>query len=380
MNSLIVLCRYCDWKGKLEDFQPHLNNHECRCEYCSKSFSTKNELNDHIDVERGDCPMQPIICPYSAIGCVTQTPVIRSKFEAHLKENAFEHLRLMETYVLPRLKESENQLHKIMGKNNQASSNSLSIIPEATNSNSIAKTTRNVEELQSKLKSIDVMQNDLVSKLNTFTISYDQLVNKLSKANQDEMFLRKEIETLQKDLLLHQVNSHTLHERLKAYRDTTFNGTLIWKISKVAEKIQASKIGTQTSFYSPPFYTSQIGYKMCARVYLNGDGAGRNTHLSVFLVILKGEYDDLLSWPFKQKVTFTLIDRNQTESRENVTDSFKPDPQSNSFQKPVNDMNIASGIPQFCSLSKLNSSEYGHIKDDTLYIRITVDCRGIQDI
>jgi TNF receptor-associated factor 2 len=53
---------------------------------------------------------------------------------------------------------------------------------------------------------------------------------------------------------------------------------------------------------SPAFYTSRYGYKMCLRVYLNGDGTGRGTHLSLFFVVMKGPNDALLRWPFNQKV------------------------------------------------------------------------------
>lgn len=42
---------------------------------------------------------------------------------------------------------------------------------------------------------------------------------------------------------------------------------------------------------------------MCLRVYLNGDGTGRGTHLSLFFVVMKGPNDALLRWPFNQKVS-----------------------------------------------------------------------------
>lgn len=50
------------------------------------------------------------------------------------------------------------------------------------------------------------------------------------------------------------------------------------------------------------FYSSKYGYKMCLRLYLNGDGTGRGTHLSLFFVVMKGKCDALLKWPFSQKV------------------------------------------------------------------------------
>ena len=46
------------------------------------------------------------------------------------------------------------------------------------------------------------------------------------------------------------------------------------------------------------------GYKMCARIYLNGDGMGKGTHVSLFFVIMRGQYDALLKWPFRQKVNY----------------------------------------------------------------------------
>lgn len=64
---------------------------------------------------------------------------------------------------------------------------------------------------------------------------------------------------------------------------------------------------------SPPcpaaFYTSRYGYKMCLRAYLNGDGTGRGTHLSLFFVLMRGPHDALLRWPFNQKVRGGLPQR-----------------------------------------------------------------------
>ena len=67
--------------------------------------------------------------------------------------------------------------------------------------------------------------------------------------------------------------------------------------------LRLSVAGTTLSLYSQPFYTSRYGYKMCARVYLNGDGVGRGSHVSLFFVIMQvGVHDGLqkaepLRWP-----------------------------------------------------------------------------------
>ena len=52
---------------------------------------------------------------------------------------------------------------------------------------------------------------------------------------------------------------------------------------------------TSKVWHSPPFYFED-GYKLCLAVYANGKGAGAGTHVSVELLLMKGEHDDKLSW------------------------------------------------------------------------------------
>ena len=130
--------------------------------------------------------------------------------------------------------------------------------------------------------------------------------------------------------------------------------------------------GKQASIYSAAFYSSRRGYKMCARIYLNGDGVGKSTHISLFFVVMRGQYDALLRWPFRQKVTLMMLDQDNIE---HVIDAFRPDPNSSSFQKPARKMNIASGCPLFCSLSDLDKRSY--VRDDTMFIKIIVDTSDI---
>ncbi|CAF1090045.1 unnamed protein product [Didymodactylos carnosus] len=114
----------------------------------------------------------------------------------------------------------------------------------------------------------------------------------------------------------------------------------------------------QTSIFSPPFYSSPTGYKMRARLYLNGDGNARHTHMSPSFVLMTGEYNGILKWPFNHKVTFCLYD--QSSQNRHVIDSFRPDIKSNSFQRPHSDMNIAGGIPEFFPVSMIQQTGNGY--------------------
>ena len=111
--------------------------------------------------------------------------------------------------------------------------------------------------------------------------------------------------------------------RLQLLERATYNGVLLWKIDDFARRRKEAVDGVTMSLYSIPFYTNRHGYKMCARVYLNGDGMGKGTHLSFFFVVMKGPFDALLPWPFKQKVTVAII--NQA-GKKHVTETFRPDP------------------------------------------------------
>ena len=153
---------------------------------------------------------------------------------------------------------------------------------------------------------------------------------------------------------------------------TSYDGSFIWKIPEIQRRRHEAKIGKTISLYSAPFYTSRQGYKACLRLYMDGDGCGKNTHLSFFLTLMKGEYDTLLQWPFRHTVTLTLLDQ---DGGKNIAQSFKPEPTSSSFQRPRNEMNIASGCPMFAPLSVLNNSSY--VKDDTMFLKCEIDISGI---
>ncbi|KFP66259.1 TNF receptor-associated factor 2, partial [Cariama cristata] len=162
----------------------------------------------------------------------------------------------------------------------------------------------------------------------------------------------------------------SLHKSLLFSEQASYDGVFLWKITDVGRKLQDSVTGRTVSLYSPAFYTAKYGYKVCLRVYLNGDGTGKGTHMSLFFVVMKGDYDALLPWPFRHKVTFMLLDQN---NREHIIDAFRPDLTSASFQRPVNDMNVASGCPMFLPLSKLQSPKYAYVKEDTLFLKCIIE-------
>ena len=161
--------------------------------------------------------------------------------------------------------------------------------------------------------------------------------------------------------------------RLSLIENSNYDGSMVWKIPQFSQRMSDAQSGKYTSIFSLPFYTGRYGYKMCLRLYILGDGIGKGGYMSLFFVLMKGEFDNILQWPFTHKVTFKLL--NQAGGRD-IVDTFQPDPMSTSFRKPRSDMNIASGCPRFVSHTDLKSG--GYIVDDTVFIKCITDVNTVK--
>uniref|UniRef100_A0A8C9TQV6 TNF receptor-associated factor n=1 Tax=Scleropages formosus TaxID=113540 RepID=A0A8C9TQV6_SCLFO len=227
-----------------------------------------------------------------------------------------------------------------------------------------------LEELQQR---VHIYEN-IITVLNREVEKTQLSVAMLDQQNQSNreiiQHLENQVTEQQRNLVMKDVLLSSLRQRITAQEEVSHDGTLLWKVCDLNQKMKEAASGRRNNHYSPAFYTSRYGFKVCMRLYLNGDGVGKGTHISLFFVVMKGEYDALLSWPFRHKVTFFLLDQNQ---KEHVIDAFRPDLSSSSFQRPVTDMNVASGCPLFFPLAKLRSTRHAYCKDDTLFIKCVVD-------
>ena len=140
--------------------------------------------------------------------------------------------------------------------------------------------------------------------------------------------------------------------------------TFFWAIGNWRERFKDAVDSKTTSFYSPDFYTTQ-GYRLCLRFYPNGDGIGKGESASLFLVVMKGENDHRVEWPFQQMITFDVMGEG---GQVLFHDGFRSDPNSSSFAKPVTIMNHACGMPHFFPLHSTEKM----LVNDHLFIRVRV--------
>ena len=243
----------------------------------------------------------------------------------------------------------------------QVTGNSAGNVPN----NEIVRRVNNLENKTADHEVLLVESNRSIEQANRDVGNVRRLVETVQETVRR---VERRIESIEHTLALRNVTLADLEEYIRQQEFSSYDGQLLWKITEFARRRNEAVSGQQVSFYSPCFYTSRYGYKMCARIYLNGDGMGRGTHISVFFVVMRGQYDAILRWPFRQKVTFMLLDQDNVE---HVIDAFRPDPNSSSFQRPRRETNIASGCPMFCSLTELNNHAY--VRDDTMFLKIIVD-------
>ncbi|XP_048340596.1 TNF receptor-associated factor 3 [Sphaerodactylus townsendi] len=348
-----MTCKYCKSQVPMIMIQKH-EDADCPCvmvtcpHKCSVSALLRKELNAHLS----ECINAPSTCSFKRYGCIFQGT--NQQVKAHEATSAVQHVDL--------LKEWSNCLeNKVATLQNESLEKNKSI---QTLHNQICTFEIEIERQKEMLRSNE-------SKIHHLQLpSHREVVHCETKG-----LLESQLSRHDQMLSVHDIRLADMDLRFQVLETASYNGILIWKIRDYKRRKQEAVMGKTLSLYSQPFYTGYFGYKMCARVYLNGDGMGKGTHLSLFFVIMRGEYDALLPWPFKQKVTLMLMD--QGTSRRHLGDAFKPDPNSSSFKKPTGEMNIASGCPVFVAQTVLENGTY--IKDDTIFIKVIVDTSDLPD-
>ena len=160
-----------------------------------------------------------------------------------------------------------------------------------------------------------------------------------------------------------------LEQRISALenRPRPYYCVYTWKIEGFEEILRQAKTGGKDRIESDPFYTGECGYKFKMLLYPKGNGKGENTHLSLYLLNMEGEYDAILEWPCaKDGATLMLIDQ-QGNLNDRRTISFTLSCLSVWKSRPVKGKERSWGRQQFVSHDELRRRAY--IVDDTIFIQ-----------
>ncbi|XP_058380515.1 TNF receptor-associated factor 2 isoform X2 [Diceros bicornis minor] len=363
VESLPAVCPNdgCTWKGTLKEYEAH---HEIcpkfplTCDGCGKKKISREKFQDHVRT----CGRCRVPCRFHAVGCPEM--VESEKQQEHEVQWLREHLAML-LGILLETKHLVADGGRFLGQSEVG-------VPGVELSKA-AELLQRCEALERKTATFENIVCVLNREVERVAMTAEAC-GRQHRLDQDRIeALSNKVQQLERSIGLKDLAMADLEQKVHEMEASTFDGVFIWKISDFTRKRQEAVAGRTPAIFSPAFYTSRYGYKMCLRIYLNGDGTGRGTHLSLFFVVMKGPNDALLRWPFNQKVTLMLLDQN---NREHVIDAFRPDVTSSSFQRPVSDMNIASGCPLFCPVSKMEAKN-SYVRDDAIFIKAIVDLTGL---
>ena len=131
----------------------------------------------------------------------------------------------------------------------------------------------------------------------------------------------------------------------------------------------------QNHWYSSGFYTSAGGYKFRLVVYPNGADDGEGTHISCFINLIAGEYDDTLEWPFQGEVTVQLLnqleDKNHSKRSILFNDNTPDDCKNRKEKEDTNGWGTDQFIPH-TDLGLNSSTNTQYLMNDILYFRVSV--------
>ena len=339
---------------------------------CGKTIE-RSSLDEHKRV----CPLSKVKCPFSTVGCAVEA--LNKDLKLHFKDSLADHLDMVNKQskaVTSTVKQAKQNMISNQSKKMKAVDDEIgSLIKEIT-------------AAEEKAKSLSKLLTDLEGE-----ILYTEAEGKTSKEAFEADIAAKE---LRANGLTQQANNLQLQLKVKklgpavprypAYpvvpRPTqpmssqVFVAPVTFQIPNFTERVANDEL-----WFSPPFFTHRGGYKFCLRVYCNGNQQGHSKWLSVYAVLILGENDHKLHWPFSGKLTITIPNKLKNTHHQVKTIAFDHtnDPSGESRKRVTEGYfsENSRGYWNFITKSVLFPSsltlfpEFKYVMDDRLEISVT---------
>ncbi|CAG0879702.1 unnamed protein product [Darwinula stevensoni] len=351
-----IICSSCKEQIQFDGQQAHLA--ECPkitvpCDACH-SLLAREEMASHLATE---CPRISISCPFKEQGC--RTRIERGLIQYHLQESTQKHFQLL-TAEVKKLQLHVSDLQRAQGStsNLQRQLSTPNVLDACASSPVLKK------------KSLESLVDFPTSKGGSLPASTECLLQQVCEKNVQLEQKIRELE-LQMGNLLRRIQELDHCNRLRSDQTRDLegrfcNGNFIWRITEFSSLLinPESVVLHSSGFYSAPF-----GYRMYLR--LNFAYQNDQLHLSVFIHMMQGEYDDLLEWPFIAKIHLILLDQSPGK-KHHVWETMHSQPSMSAFQRPTSKRNLNGyGFRCFVSLERLRQG--GYIKNDMIAIQAKVE-------
>ena len=314
----LFTCQYCNHKATHQEVTkehwPVCEKYPLPCpNECGEEEIERQHLKGHLEEI---CPLEVIQCDFSYAGCGTQLQC--HLMSAHMKEGMEAHLSLLSLVAqeVPKLQTVvQQQEDQIKQQGDQ-----------------IKQQGDQIKQDRDQMK----QQGDQM-----------KLMADLIKQQGDQMKQQGDQMKLMADLIKQQ------EDQIKQLR---MPAPIIMDDSKKHKQ-------SNDSWCSPPFYTHLGGYRMCLNVDANGWGTGKGTHVSVYVYLMRGEFDDLLKWPFRGEVTIQLK-KNNPSHHQNCYFFNDDTPNKYVCKQTKERSDCGWGYHKYISHADLYAA--GYLKDDKL--------------
>ena len=372
----------------LYDFGVHCTHKSRGCEWTGELRELDNHLNSDPPPDKAlqGCPYMVISCPLNCAGCVEG--VSRKNCKAHVIENFDEFLRhvMSVDQENTRLKAQVGNIER--EKLYLEQENAQLKVQMANNEGEKLFLERRVVELEARERELKVKNERLEQKNMELEEDVKNVNEELSSIKGDNQYLQQQVTELKTGNSKLEETNRELEENKRELENEVKVNQLANSSNIQPGQPSSSRLPvihvtgtykpkgaefTMTDFeeykrdgdswFSSYFYTHPNGYKMCLRVDANGVGPGKDTHLSVFVCLMRGEFDDQLKWPFKGEVTFKLL--NQEEDKDHFTCEVIYAEASDSECQRVTMGNRSKG-KGFFKLSPLTKLQPKYLKNDCI--------------
>ena len=303
LDSSLVRCSQrklgCEWEGQLGELDSHLNLQpppdkllkgcqfsEVKCTYCLQRFQRCFIQNHQSD----DCAL----CPYTCHHCKKRISTFEDVTQMHFL--------VCPLFCLPCPNKCNQNIapHELV--NHVVRDCPLTIVKcDFGCQTKLARKDIPTHNKENLIEHVCLQQKQLM-----------QLQKDIREKRHENINLRHVIENqdcnTQRILKAHQ-------EKLE---EMSYSGTL--PITFSMEDFERHKLD-DSCWFSPPFYTHTHGYKLYLKVCANGAASVKGTHISLYVYLMRGDFDDTLTWPFEGRITVQLL--NHLEDRNHCTNVFK---------------------------------------------------------
>lgn len=348
----LVECTFCDTDVAACEKRKHEANCDQRpgtCKYCDKKFKTYEELEQNHEPV---CQLKPVDCSFKQLGCAFKAA--RREMEMHEGNSRCNGHSELFVRKICHLERENQDLRK-------ASEKLLTTV------------TRNHEEKMREMerKMVELQQSANAEK--TLRANLENEVLKLKKEVQ-ALTMKEDAQYGQLSVQISETENAVGRLTREVHLDPVKPGFVyIWKLQPYRD-LKTAAMTSAEAISSGTLYINTPGYHVEFTVGFGRSSAASSPHLSFKCQICPGDYDDMLPWPFKNKIIVVLVNQLEEQAQRSFEmDAASADHAVQCLKKPESGQrNPKFGISEIIPVPLLENVKKGFLSQNCVVFKIIV--------